>query len=246
MPKLNAQNAQPEKTKSILNLLTQTHGERLSFISRSHHTKLPNYTFSSASTSSTASSSAADNANIASSSQASHPLFAVPEYFLDPISKQKMTSPVITPQGDSYEQTEIEKLIEASDLTIEKTQPDGTVALVKAATLPSGEVVTKADLIPNLNLRDAIAGVAATSFGSQPEITCQITYDAMQDPVVALTGVSFERTAIEDHINTSHTDPLSKAPLTIAQLRSNKALKAYIEATHQPATNPVAAPTPSI
>ncbi|KZF25332.1 U-box-domain-containing protein [Xylona heveae TC161] len=52
-----------------------------------------------------------------------------------------------------------------------------------------------------------------------------ITFAVMHDPVVTKTGHSYERSAILEHLKRSPTDPLTREPLVIDDLRPNLALR---------------------
>ncbi|KAF2877532.1 hypothetical protein BDV95DRAFT_151167 [Massariosphaeria phaeospora] len=52
-----------------------------------------------------------------------------------------------------------------------------------------------------------------------------ITFEIMHDPVVTKNGRSYERATLIEHLKRSATDPLTREPLTIAELRPNIALK---------------------
>ena len=53
-----------------------------------------------------------------------------------------------------------------------------------------------------------------------------ITFEPMHDPVMTKNGHSYERATIYEHLKRSPTDPLTRDPLTIDELRSNYGLKA--------------------
>ncbi|KAM0708180.1 hypothetical protein Q7P35_004830 [Cladosporium inversicolor] len=53
-----------------------------------------------------------------------------------------------------------------------------------------------------------------------------ITFEPMHDPVMTRNGHSYERATIYEHLKRSKTDPLTREPLTIAELRPNFGLKA--------------------
>lgn len=57
-----------------------------------------------------------------------------------------------------------------------------------------------------------------------------ISFCVMHDPVVTKTGNSYERSTILEHLKRSPTDPLTREPLTIDELRPNLALKQACEA----------------
>ncbi|KAL8708483.1 MAG: hypothetical protein Q9220_006641 [cf. Caloplaca sp. 1 TL-2023] len=52
-----------------------------------------------------------------------------------------------------------------------------------------------------------------------------ISFCVMHDPVITKTGNSYERSTILEHLRRSQTDPLTREPLTINDLRPNLALK---------------------
>ncbi|KAK3678340.1 hypothetical protein LTR78_001637 [Recurvomyces mirabilis] len=56
-----------------------------------------------------------------------------------------------------------------------------------------------------------------------------ITFEPMHDPVMTKTGHSYERATIYEHLKRSPTDPLTREPLTIDELRPNFGLKAACE-----------------
>lgn len=56
-----------------------------------------------------------------------------------------------------------------------------------------------------------------------------ITFSVMLDPVVTKTGQSYDRSSIMEHLKRSPTDPLTREPLRLEDLRPNLALKAACE-----------------
>ncbi|KAJ6262418.1 hypothetical protein Dda_3226 [Drechslerella dactyloides] len=52
-----------------------------------------------------------------------------------------------------------------------------------------------------------------------------ISFSIMTDPVVTKKGHSYDRTTIMDHLRRSATDPLTREPLRVEDLRTNLALK---------------------
>jgi len=56
-----------------------------------------------------------------------------------------------------------------------------------------------------------------------------ITFSVMHDPVVTKHGHSYERSTILDHLRRSPTDPLTREPLRMEDLRPNLALRAASE-----------------
>ncbi|KAK3116800.1 hypothetical protein LTR53_002435 [Teratosphaeriaceae sp. CCFEE 6253] len=57
-----------------------------------------------------------------------------------------------------------------------------------------------------------------------------ITFEPMHDPVMTKNGHSYERATIYEHLKRSPTDPLTRDPLTIGELRPNLGLRAACEA----------------
>lgn len=62
--------------------------------------------------------------------------------------------------------------------------------------------------------------------GSDANQTVQITFEPMHDPVMTRNGHSYERATIYEHLKRSKTDPLTREPLTVDELRPNFGLKA--------------------
>ena len=56
-----------------------------------------------------------------------------------------------------------------------------------------------------------------------------ISFEIMHDPVITPSGHSFERVGILKHLQQSDFDPISRVPMTAADLRPNYALKAACE-----------------
>ncbi|KAF3083037.1 hypothetical protein TWF569_000663 [Orbilia oligospora] len=52
-----------------------------------------------------------------------------------------------------------------------------------------------------------------------------ISFSIMTDPVVTKNGHSYDRPVIMDHLRRSNTDPLTREPLSVSDLRPNLALK---------------------
>ncbi|KAL8809528.1 MAG: hypothetical protein Q9200_003331 [Gallowayella weberi] len=52
-----------------------------------------------------------------------------------------------------------------------------------------------------------------------------ISFSIMHDPVITKNGRSYDRSTILEHLKRSPTDPLTREPLTISDLRPNLALK---------------------
>jgi hypothetical protein len=70
---------------------------------------------------------------------------------------------------------------------------------------------------------------------------CPLTHDIMREPVIDIQGISYEKTAILKWLETSHTSPVTRMPLTSSQLTPNRALKDLISQKH-PNLSPLAPP----
>lgn len=58
---------------------------------------------------------------------------------------------------------------------------------------------------------------------------CSITHQVMKDPVIDGDGNSFERVAIEKWLAANGTSPVTRLPMTLSDLRPNRALKELID-----------------
>lgn len=56
-----------------------------------------------------------------------------------------------------------------------------------------------------------------------------ISFTVMHDPVVTKTGNSYDRATVMEHLKRSHTDPLTREPLHMQDLRPNLALRQACE-----------------
>ena len=75
------------------------------------------------------------------------------------------------------------------------------------------------------------ARAAAREARNVPEhFCCPVSLEVMLDPVVTPTGTSFERGALEACLMRKEEDPLTRAPLTAAQLVPNLGLRAAVAA----------------
>jgi len=58
---------------------------------------------------------------------------------------------------------------------------------------------------------------------------CPITHEVMVDPVIDPDGNSYERQAIENWLSHNAQSPITRNPLTIKDLRPNRALQDSID-----------------
>ncbi|KAJ5474423.1 hypothetical protein N7475_003989 [Penicillium sp. IBT 31633x] len=56
-----------------------------------------------------------------------------------------------------------------------------------------------------------------------------ITFEIMHDPVITPSGASFDRIGITKYVEKAGVDPLTRAPISVKDLRNNYALKAACE-----------------
>ncbi|KAJ5353126.1 hypothetical protein N7452_002100 [Penicillium brevicompactum] len=56
-----------------------------------------------------------------------------------------------------------------------------------------------------------------------------ITFEIMHDPVITPSGASFDRLGITKYVEKAGVDPLTRAPMSVGDLRNNYALKAACE-----------------
>jgi len=59
---------------------------------------------------------------------------------------------------------------------------------------------------------------------------CPITLELMDEPVIAPSGYTYERRAIEEHLRKNASDPFTLEPFNIVDLRPNRALRDAIQA----------------
>lgn len=80
------------------------------------------------------------------------------------------------------------------------------------------------------NLRDVFHRAGVAKRRKVPDWCIDdITFAVMSDPVVTKTGQSYDRSSIMEHLKRSPTDPLTRAPLYISDLRPNLALREACE-----------------
>ena len=93
------------------------------------------------------------------------------------------------------------------------------------------EIVSNFDKkISELRILFAVADPANQKPREIPDhLIDMITFEPMHDPVITKNGHSYERATIYEHLKRSPTDPLTRDPLTINDLRSNFGLKAACE-----------------
>ena len=61
------------------------------------------------------------------------------------------------------------------------------------------------------------------------EFRCPITQEMMTDPVVATDGYTYERSAITEWLKKNPTSPMTRQPIRLEDLKTNRALKQSID-----------------
>jgi len=79
------------------------------------------------------------------------------------------------------------------------------------------------------------------------EFLCPITSDLMRDPVMGIDGHTYERSAITTWLSSNAVSPITRVPMTIANIIPNFALRSQIDrfnatGSHSTTANPVLAP----
>ncbi|CAK9194271.1 unnamed protein product [Sphagnum jensenii] len=83
---------------------------------------------------------------------------------------------------------------------------------------------TLSDIFEKATVRDTPAEVP-------DHFCCKITMDLFRDPVITPSGVTYERSALMEHLQkVGNFDPLTRAPLTTEQVFPNLALKEAVQA----------------
>jgi len=83
---------------------------------------------------------------------------------------------------------------------------------------------TLSDIFEKATVRDTPAEVP-------DHFCCKITMDLFRDPVITPSGVTYERSALMEHLQkVGNFDPLTRAPLTPEQVFPNLALKEAVQA----------------
>lgn len=68
---------------------------------------------------------------------------------------------------------------------------------------------------------------------SQQSLNCPITNQLMRDPVIGSDGYTYERSAIVEWLQRNPTSPITREPMSIRNLKPNRALRDVIEARMQ-------------
>ena len=85
------------------------------------------------------------------------------------------------------------------------------------------------------NIVNRVRNAAALPYAPN-HLLCNISFELMQDPVIAPSGYSYERANIEEWISINPCDPMTRQPLTLQQLypaRSVKDATQYYRSSYQ-------------
>lgn len=110
---------------------------------------------------------------------------------------------------------------------ISKLLRDGQIGQVEASEQIQEIRIAFDDKIKDLRVLFAVADPTSSAPREIPDhLVDMITFEPMHDPVITKNGHSYERATIYEHLKRSPTDPLTRDPLLITDLRSNYGLKA--------------------
>lgn len=149
-----------------------------------------------------------------------------PAPFLCAISGDVMQDPVIGSDGLNYERSAIEAALIAN--------PYSTTGIPMAID----------DLYPNRALKELIEAwqSPAESREAPSQYDCPISYELMDDPVIAPDGHTYERTVIEGMIDRNAPSPFTREAMTKESLRPNHALRELITTWKEKHPEPASVP----
>lgn len=155
--------------------------------------------------------------------------FPFPKAFYDPVTNQLMTDPVVGPDGISHEKKTDDNsdddaivyypnraLQSYIELELEQYEDAGSV---RGTLLQWGQ-----------SLRTGFQQLAAGEVRTLPDaFYCPISFDLIHEPVIDPDGISYEKAAIYYWLHNNSESPVTRNPLTVDQLRDNKALLEVME-----------------
>ncbi|KAJ5753647.1 uncharacterized protein N7511_007800 [Penicillium nucicola] len=128
----------------------------------------------------------------------------------------------------------VEALIEA-DVKRALEELEGKLERGEIGEIGFGEDRDALRVDAETNVRNVREAFALSSKGEVQErvvpdyLIDGITFEIMHDPVITPSGTSFDRIGISKYVEKSGVDPLTRAPMTVRDLRNNYALKAACE-----------------
>ncbi|KAF2433511.1 U-box-domain-containing protein [Tothia fuscella] len=109
---------------------------------------------------------------------------------------------------------------------VDQRQQSGELGTIGATEEKDALTKTHEAKISELRSIFAIADPGNMAKREVPEYLIDaISFEIMHDPVITKNGQSYERATIIEHLKRNPTDPLSREPLYIPELRPNLALK---------------------
>ncbi|KAF2197266.1 U-box-domain-containing protein [Delitschia confertaspora ATCC 74209] len=128
-------------------------------------------------------------------------------------------------------ETKLEEDYKQQKYNIDERESKGEIGQVEAEEERNDIKQTWEKKVGDLRTAFAISDPANMQKREVPDYLIDgITFEIMHDPVVTKTGQSYERATIIEHLKRSPTDPLTREPLTVAELRPNIQLR---EACHE-------------
>lgn len=154
-----------------------------------------------------------------------------PDAFYDAKTGEIMTDPVVNPEGDSVDKSTIN-----TDGSSETYYPNRAL---KAIIQSEVELAAKTWEGSVRRLDHAMQSgwgklLEKSAFGIEyrplpDSFYCPIMCELITDPVVSKYGISYERDAIVNWVQSNGKSPMTRDPLTLADLRDNNALYDLIQ-----------------
>ncbi|KAG7363420.1 U-box domain containing protein [Nitzschia inconspicua] len=147
---------------------------------------------------------------------------SLPSFFICPITKRVLQDPVVLSDGKSYERSAFQERDEVI------MYPNRALKSIMAEinTSTSSTIVPKHSI-----LQQACRFFSAEQNRPLPHaFYCPITLSLMHKPVIDPQGYTYEKIAIHKWIEVNGDSPVTRAPLTVAQLIPNHALEGLLQA----------------
>jgi U-box domain len=155
-----------------------------------------------------------------------------PDAFYDPVTDQTMVDPVVNEAGYSYERSRIDTstAVYYPNRALQSIIQRETKLAATAGSLRGSLRRIDQHLQSGWSRLLEKSAFPSANYRPLPDsFYCPISCELMVDPVVAPDGNSYEREAIENWIRCNGLSPMTKMPLTAAELRPNNALYDLIQ-----------------
>ena len=155
-----------------------------------------------------------------------------PDAFYDPNTNEVMKDPVVIPNGESYERSDI---IEQRGDDIEPTYklyPNrALLAIINETTKLSGDSIEAGMRRLSKTIQTSMNQfISNYDFQPLPDAYyCPITFDLIHFPVIDAEGYTFEKVAIEAWIQKNGKSPITRTSLSKEDLYDNHAITALLE-----------------